>query len=261
MTQLNESGMPSPTGILLGAPGGIGGGICRSLVADGWHVVALGRTEKNLRALADELGSACEYVVCDAYDAAAVQHAVRSIAERRGRIDGLVNCVADTSLGATDGLLLDTSLEAWDRSFASSIRAYFAAIQAALPTMLQAGQGAIVNISSIGGIRGDRWLTAYQAAKAGIIQLSRSVAAQYGQEGVRCNTVVPGIIVHERVEQSIGEFLPNAQKLTSSKRLGRPDDVGSLVAFLLSAKSEFINGEAIVCDGGMTSRAPQFMGG
>lgn len=247
------------TSILLGAPGGIGSGVCETLVAEGWRVVALGRNAGKLADLRERLGDRCEYRVCDAYDPASIEAAIQSVIEVHGRIDGLVNGVADTSLGVEDGALLQTSLETWDRSFASSIRAYFVAARAVLPVMLSAREGSIINISSIGGIRGDQWLTAYSAAKAGIVQLSRSIAAQYGRSGIRCNTVIPGVIAHDRVKENLGPILDKALAQTSAPRLGRPEDVGELVAFLLGSKSGFINGESIVCDGGQTSRGADWM--
>ena len=247
------------TAVVLGAPGGIGTGICAALVAAGWHVVALGRNEERLQELCEALGNSCEYRLCDAYDAASITAAIESVIAARGRVEGLVNSVADTALGAKDGALLQTSLETWDRSFQSSIRAYFIAIQAILPGMLAAGEGAIVNISSIGGIRGDQWLSAYSAAKAGIIQLSRTISAQYGREGIRCNSVIPGVIAHASVRAALGPMLDKALAQTSSTRLGQPEDIGELVAFLLGDKSGFINGEAIVCDGGQTARGGDWM--
>ncbi len=248
-------------GIIFGAPGGIGTGVCQSLVAEGWRVVALGRSEDKLQALSADLGPNCEYRIADAYDAAAIDAAINDVATKHGRIDGLVNGVADTRRAALDGLLLDTSVEAWDQSFQSSIRAYFVACRAAVPVMLAGGGGAIVNISSIGGIRGEQWLTAYAAAKAGIIQLSRNIAAQYGRQGIRCNTIIPGLIVHDRTREVLEQsFFDRAFERMSSTRLGEPEDIGALTAFLLGDKAGFINGEAIVADGGQTSRGADWLG-
>lgn len=247
------------TAVLLGAPGGIGSGICKTLVAEGWRVVALGRSADKLADLRGRLGGKCEYRVCDAYDPTSIEVAIQSVIAEHGRIEGLVNGVADTRLGMEDGALLETSLETWDRSFASSIRAYFVAVRAVLPGMLAVGEGSIVNISSIGAIRGDLWLTAYSAAKAGIVQLSRSIAAQYGRSGIRCNTVIPGVIAHDAAKEALGPMLDKALAQASTPRLGRPEDIGELVAFLLGNKSGFINGEAIVCDGGQTSRGADWM--
>ena len=100
---------------------------------------------------------------------------------------------------------------------------------------------------------------AYAAAKAGIIQLSRNIAAQYGREGIRCNTIIPGIIAHEKVRQGLGSLLDSALQRLSSPRLGTPEDVGALAVFLLGDKAGFINGETIVADGGQTSRGPDWM--
>jgi len=247
------------TCILLGAPGGIGTGICEYLVAEGWNVVALGRSAEKLDALSARLGPRCTTWVCDAYDADAIERAIKSVIEQHGRVDGLVNGVADTSLAAVDGNVLQTTLDVWDKSFESSVRAYFVAVRAVLPTMLEQGHGSIVNISSIGGILGAPWLTGYAAAKAAIIQFSRSVAEQFGRQGIRCNTVIPGTIVHERVEENVGSKLDKALAATASPRLGRPSDIGALIAFLLGDGSAFINGEDIVCDGGETSRGSNWM--
>jgi len=139
---------------------------------------------------------------------------------------------------------------------AVNLRGYVAAMKYAIPAMLGRGGGAIVNMSSAAAFQGEPARPAYATAKAGIGALTRHVASRWGKEGIRCNAVAPGFTATEAIQSAPDwpELQTGALKRIRGPRVGAPDDVAALVAFLFSEEGEWINGQVINIDGGTVLR-------
>jgi NAD(P)-dependent dehydrogenase (short-subunit alcohol dehydrogenase family) len=237
--------------LVTGAAGGIGSEIARHLAAEDAIVVLSDINVPGAEAIAQEIGRGSSTVAFDAYDADSIFAMVQTTIDRHGRLDILINNAADTSLTYADRTVLDTEIETFDKSIRSNLRAVFIATKAALPHLIES-KGAIVNISSTGGLVGDSWLISYNAAKAGVISLTKNTAVQYGKQGVRCNSICPGFIAHGKAREMMKDTLKSALDASYVTRNGDPADIAALATFLASDAAGFINGENIVCDGGWT---------
>lgn len=264
--------------IVTGGARGIGAGIARVLAAQGARVAVLdldgAEAEKTAAGLAvPGLGVACDVAV-DADTTAAV----RSVVERFGGLDIVVNNAGvgrgarDPSVPrATGSLGADTmSAATWDEYLAQNLRTTFVTTKAALPHLKARGGGTIVNISSIAGLVGSPRLPAYAAAKAGVISLTKSLALEYAPHDIRVNAICPGFLwtrAWEGLAAAIKLTVPDYAGLDERqvflevvKRgvpLGReqtPDDIGQLAAFLASDAARNITGQWIAVDGGITLR-------
>ena len=168
-----------------------------------------------------------------------------------GGLDILHNNAAATRLAATRDVPVSAAdPDVWDETMRVNLRGAMLAIQAAAPHLIARGGGSIINTSSGSGLLGDLRNPAYGASKAALINLTRYVATEYGQQGVRCNAISPGFIV---IGEKPGREAVNAIMLRHAltPRLGRPEDVAALVVFLASDESAFITGQNICVDGGM----------
>ena len=155
--------------------------------------------------------------------------------------------------------LLTTSTEDWDRIFAVNVSAIFHACKAVLPGMLARGEGIIVNIASVAGVVAMRERAAYTASKSAVLGLTRSIAADYAAQGIRCNAICPGTVETEW----IGKILANAPDPEAARaamsarqldrRMGSPEEVAEGVAFLVHDRGRFMNGAAMVMDGGLSA--------
>ncbi len=210
-------------------------------------------------------GGTCTTHHCDMTVAAEVQAMVQACVDRFKRIDILVNNVG----GSAPGDPVSMTEDVWDRQIDFNLKTAFLGCKYVLPVMLGQGKGAIVNIASVAGMRNDfltgRSHVGYSAAKAAVIQLSRSVAGTYAKQGIRVNTVVPGLmhtpLVAYRLAQSVGGNDP--QKLIDARNaavpmghMGDSWDVAHAVLFLVSDEARFITATEIIVDGGSTAAMP-----
>ncbi len=173
---------------------------------------------------------------------------VRKAADRFGRIDILVNNAGILNQTATEALTEDQ----WDRLMAINLKAVFFLTQAVLPLMVQQGGGAIISLASlaarVGGIAAG---VDYATSKAGVIGLTRTLARQYGPKGIRVNAVAPGVIMTEMTRPWPEEIRQDFVARTPLRRLGTPEDVARVVAFLAGPESGFITGATIDVNGGL----------
>jgi NAD(P)-dependent dehydrogenase (short-subunit alcohol dehydrogenase family) len=156
-----------------------------------------------------------------------------------------------------DTTVIDTPFEVWDETMAINLRGYFAAAKYAIPHMIRGGGGSVINMTSDSGIQADYTHIAYGVSKAGISMLTKSIATQHGKDGIRCNGIAPGLVVHASVRVAAGQLVDILDRHTPSKSLGVPEDVAALVAYLAADEARFINGQIISCDGGLLAHMPQ----
>jgi NAD(P)-dependent dehydrogenase (short-subunit alcohol dehydrogenase family) len=179
---------------------------------------------------------------------AVVARAVREF----GKLDVIYN---NAGLGGAVGTIEEITAENWDRSLAILLRAVFLGMKYAVPEMRKAGAGSIISTASVAGLRGGAGPHAYSAAKAAVINLTRSVALEVGADRIRVNCICPGGIntplIYKRIpggEPVAGQFLAQAQAIP---RAGRPEDIANMALFLASDESEWVTGTAMVVDGGL----------
>jgi NAD(P)-dependent dehydrogenase (short-subunit alcohol dehydrogenase family) len=200
---------------------------------------------------------------CDMLQAEEVEAAVAACLARFGRIDVLVNNVG----GSAPGGPVDMPEEVWDRQIDFNLKTAFLGCKYVLPQMEAQGKGAVVNISSVAGLRMNtgRVHSAYSASKAGIIAFSKSVALGYAKKGIRCNTVVPGLmhtpLVEHRLVRQLGAN--DAEALIARRHasvpvghMGSGWDIAHAVLFLASDEAKYITGTELVVDGGFTAAGP-----
>ena len=215
------------------------------------------------RAIIEGEGGTCVTGTADMTDAAAVADAFAACAGRFGGLDILVNNVG----GSHPGGAADMPEDVWDRQVDLNLKTAFLGCKHAIPLMEARGGGAVVNLSSIAGLRmlSGRAHVAYSAAKAGVIGLSKSVAINHARAGIRCNTVVPGLMHTPLVEHRlVGQLGANdAAALIARRnaqvpmgRMGSAWDVAYAVLFLVSDEARYVTGQEIVVDGGMAAAAP-----
>lgn len=210
-------------------------------------------------------GGTCAIHRCDMMSSADVADMVQVCLARFRRIDVLVNNVG----GSAPGDPVSMPEEVWDRQIDFNLKTAFLGCKYVLPVMVEQGKGSIVNISSVAGMRNDfgsgRVHVGYSASKAGVIQLSRSTAGAYAKQGIRVNTVVPGLmhtpLVETRLAKTVGNndvsaLIEARNKAVPIGHMGDAWDVAHAVLFLASDEARYITGTEIIVDGGLTAAMP-----
>lgn len=252
--------------IVTGAGGGIGAATAALFCQEGARVliadIRMDAAEAGAGALCDQGFEAVAFHL-DLGDEASIRGMVEAAVEAFGRLDILDNNAAATGLAPTgDGGVETMDPALWDETLRINLRGPMLAAQAAIPHMRRAGGGAIVNILSNSAFGGDAAPTAYATSKGALVTLTRYLAAQHGQEGIRCNAVSPGLIhIAEKSTPQREAFRDLMRDHELAARSGTPIDIAHAVAFLASDDAAFINGQVLHVDGGASAHSPQFADG
>ena len=232
--------------IVTGAGRGIGTAVAQRLYADGWALVLGDIDADRVSLLAAELGRDAVPAVLDVRDPGAWEHAV-ALANSAGDLAALVNGAARTDVQD----LFEITPAEWDDVLATNLRGPFLGIQAVGPLLRERGGGRIVNIASDSAFRG-RGVTGahYASSKAGLLALTRRAAAALASAGVTVNAVAPGTIDGETVRELAGNRVDELAGEIPAGRLGRPEEIAALVAWLLSDEAAYVNGATLLADGG-----------
>ena len=235
------------TALVTGATGGLGGAIARALHAGGARVALSGTRREALDALAAELGGDCPVLPCDLGDRAEVEGLVGRAEAALGSLDVLVNNAGITR----DGLAVRMRDEDWDRVLAVNLTSGFALARAALRGMMKRRHGRIIGITSVVGVTGNAGQANYAAAKAGMIGMSKSLAAEVASRGITVNCIAPGFI-----ESPMTDALNEKQRATilgsvPAGRLGLGAEIAAAAVYLASREAGYVTGQTLHVNGGM----------
>jgi NAD(P)-dependent dehydrogenase (short-subunit alcohol dehydrogenase family) len=242
--------------VVTGGGRGIGRGIAAGLLAEGARVVVAARTEADLAETTDALASAGEIVAhrCDVSETAAVDGLFADVENRFGGLD-ILAC----SHGVYDAErpFMDMSESDWDRTISINLKGAFLCGQRAARLMAVGGGGRIVNIASINGLASEPQCSDYNASKAGLLGLTRSMAIDLAQYGITANVVAPGWIRSPMSEPYLtDEILSGKQVFNVVRRVGTPEDIAGAVVWLADPATSYVTGATIVVDGGQTAMLP-----
>lgn len=249
-------GLAGKTFVVAGGATGIGAATAERLATEGARVAIGDNNIAGAAATARRIESAGGRAIAVEFDLADEQSVRRLVAttlDEFGAIDGLHNVGADLSEGnlGRDTTILDTDMDVWQRTLDVNLLGYVRTIRAVLPHLLARGGGSIVNTSSGAALGSDPMHVAYGASKAAVNHLTRHVAVNWGKDNIRSNGVMPGLVMGETQERQNDVALQQAF-LTFGKtsRLGKPDDLAAVTAFLLSDEAEWITGQVWYIGGG-----------
>jgi NAD(P)-dependent dehydrogenase (short-subunit alcohol dehydrogenase family) len=248
----------SKVAIVTGAGSGIGRAVALALAADGARLVVVDvdadAAHETVRLVA-EAGGEAEMVVADVTDAAQVRDMVATVAQCHGRIDVLVN---NAGLDQSITPIADLSEETWDRVMAVNAKGPFLCAKSVLPIMKQAGGGSIINVASDLGYIVVPGLGAYCSSKGALLQLTRVLAAEYSRDNIRTNAVCPTMVDTPMARRTLAThpepnaWLAEVEQGIPLGRIGRPEEIARVVAFLASDAASYMTGSIVAVDGGRT---------
>jgi NAD(P)-dependent dehydrogenase (short-subunit alcohol dehydrogenase family) len=246
--------------IVTGSTSGIGRVIAERFAHEGASVVVTGRSSERGEAVAQSCGANAVFVAADLTDLGAANALVATATERFGPVSVLVNNAIDK--GAGDGDVTQVDDRRWHEILDLDLVAAARLCRAAVPHMIQRGGGSIVMISSRAAERGTPKTAAYSAAKAGMTALGRSIAIDHGRDGVRCNTISPGYVMHEVRDADLDTNPDKRARLEGMHLLGigDPVDVANAAVFLASSEAKWITGITMPVDGGSSAFRARSLG-
>jgi len=244
--------------LITGGGTGIGRACALQFSREGARVAVAGRRREPLAAVAAEIQAAGGQALsasCDVAKSDQVERTIREVVAQFGALHVLVNNAGILHVGSVE----ETSEAEWDRLMDVDLKGVFLVSRAALPELRKSGRGAIVNIGSVLGLVGMKKRAAYAAAKGGVTMLTKAMALDHAQEGIRVNCICPAIVETDLVQTILSQASDReaAVRLRTAQiplgRMGKPEDVAALAVFLASEESSWLTGAAIALDGGLTA--------
>ncbi len=245
--------------LVTGASNGIGRATAERFVREGAKVVIADHNEERAEKLVQELKDNefhAEFIKFEAEEIRSARKLVEKTIEMYGRIDVVVNNVGGSDL-TRDLCVENLDIKYFEEVLNVNLRSMIAVSQAAVPNMREHGGGAIVNVASVGGMLGNQIGTLYGVSKAGVINLTRYIATQFGRSNIRCNAVAPGLVLTPAAMNNLTE--DERKKYLRHNSLpyaGKPEDIANIITFLASDEARYITGQTIVADGGLSCKNP-----
>jgi 3-oxoacyl-[acyl-carrier protein] reductase len=235
------------TALVTGASGGIGGAIAKALHAQGAVVALNGRNVESLEKLAAELKDRC-FIVAGALDTAeAAEAVIKSAEEKMGQVDILVNNAGLTK----DGLFMRMKDEDWQTVQDVNLTAPFRLIRSAIRGMMKRRFGRVINITSVVGVTGNPGQANYCASKAGMIGMTKSMAAEVANRGITLNCIAPGFIATAMTDALTDDQKAKITVNIPTGTMGSPEDIATAVVYLASDEAKYMTGQTLHVNGGM----------
>ena len=253
-------GLKDKVFIVTGGGSGIGAVTVQRLLAEGARVTAAGTSAEKLARTREQAGEAADRLLTvqfDLRDADSVAALVARTTDRFGRLDGVANVAAavGSDLMARDKGVDTMDPDLWAEMMRINVIGTGLVIRESLPALVASGGGSIVNVSSLAAWQRDPVLTAYASSKIALHALTRHTAQEWGGKNIRANAVAPGVVLTETLRVGTPPEITEALLAkTALPRLGEPEDLASMLAFLLSSESSWITGQILSVDGGLTMR-------
>jgi len=240
------------TAIITGGASGIGRAAALRFAAEGAQLVIAdvnGNGGRETAQLIEQQGGKAFFIETNVSDSKQVKDLVSATVEAYGKLDILFN---NAGIGNPDVKSVDLDEDEWDRIIDINLKGVFLGIKHAVPELKKAGGGAIINTSSLLGIKGQKYLAAYNASKAGVILLTQNAALEYGRDNIRVNAIAPGVIDTQIIEgwKNDERKWPIISRANALGRIGTPEEVANAVLFLASEEASFITGATLSVDGG-----------
>jgi meso-butanediol dehydrogenase/(S,S)-butanediol dehydrogenase/diacetyl reductase len=251
--------------LISGSGSGIGEATAKRLAAEGAAVVVVDLNEEGANRVATEIhnaGGKAEALVANVGKPADVENMIKFATDKFGQLDILHN----NAIRLYTGRVGEMTLEHFRKAVEIGLTSYFYATQCALAVMVPRRKGVIINTGSVSGLAGDFGLGAYNAIKAGVINLTRATAVEYARKGIRCNAVCPGMILTPpilKTRNASPEMAKKSDQVVPMGRCGEPIEIANVVLFLASDEASYVTGTTIVADGGLMAHTgmPSVAGG
>ena len=237
--------------VVTGAGSGIGFTIAEQLLQAGMRVAMLDKNIEACHSLVERYKNDALAVAADVANERQVSQFFSQVKEQLGTIYGLVNCAGFVRPSG----LLEVDIDEWNAVLNTNLTGALICARNCIPQMIENGLGSIVHISSVAALYPQTWSGAYSASKAGVLLMSKQLAAEHGDDRIRSNAICPGMIRTALSESfyKVPGIEDRRKVMTASRRIGRPEDIANVAIFLLSERSSYINGTEISVDGGMGS--------